>query len=82
MLTDPFTGEPSVPFTLYAMECEGDLSTEQGKYNKLRKYISDNSLSIFSLSDIESALIEAEMLGLDITESEMVDLISKERSEY
>ena len=24
MLRDPFTGQPSVPFTLYAMECEGE----------------------------------------------------------
>ena len=23
MLRDPFTGQPSLPFTLYVMECEG-----------------------------------------------------------
>ena len=23
-LNDPFTGESSIPFTLYAMECEGE----------------------------------------------------------
>ena len=24
MLKDPCTGQPSIPFTLYAMECEGE----------------------------------------------------------
>jgi hypothetical protein len=24
MLIDPVTGKPSIPFTLYAMECEGE----------------------------------------------------------
>lgn len=28
MLTDPFTGQPSIPFTLYAMECEGEMNEE------------------------------------------------------
>ena len=28
MLRDPFTGQPSIPFTLYAMECEGLLEPE------------------------------------------------------
>jgi hypothetical protein len=29
MLIDPFTGEPSIPFTLYAMECEGEFEEEE-----------------------------------------------------
>ena len=28
MLRDPFTGQPSVPFTLYVMECEGEFDEE------------------------------------------------------
>ena len=31
LLKDPFTGQPSVAFTLYAMECEGLLDPEQEK---------------------------------------------------
>lgn len=27
-LKDPFTGNPSMPFTLYAMECEGVINTK------------------------------------------------------
>ena len=29
LLEDPFTGQPSVAFTLYAMECEGLLDPER-----------------------------------------------------
>lgn len=28
-LTDPMTGKPSIPFTLFAMECEGELDNEE-----------------------------------------------------
>ena len=33
MLKDPRTGQPSIPFTLYAMECEGvmDDQTQEGE---------------------------------------------------
>lgn len=27
-LKDPVTGDPSIPFTLYAMECEGVINTK------------------------------------------------------
>lgn len=36
MLIDP-SGNPSLAFTLFAAECEGDISTYQGKRNKLIK---------------------------------------------
>ena len=36
MLIDP-SGNPNLPFTLYAAECEGDVPTRQGKINKLIK---------------------------------------------
>ena len=28
-LTDPATGQPSIPFTLVAMECEGDIKFDK-----------------------------------------------------
>ena len=28
-LTDPVTGNPSIPFTLFAMECEGDINFDK-----------------------------------------------------
>lgn len=36
MLIDP-SGNPSIAFTLYAMECEGDTDTIQGKKNRIIK---------------------------------------------
>lgn len=36
MLIDP-SGNPSIAFTLFAAECEGDIPTYQGKRNKLIK---------------------------------------------
>ena len=36
MLIDP-SGNPSLAFTLFAAECEGDIPTYQGKRNKLIK---------------------------------------------
>ena len=28
-LKDPYTGEPSLAFTMYVMECEGELATDE-----------------------------------------------------
>ena len=36
MLIDP-SGNPSIPFTLYALECEGEIDTPVGKRNKVIK---------------------------------------------
>ena len=36
MLIDP-NGNPSIPFTLFAMECEGEIDTPVGKRNKVIK---------------------------------------------
>ena len=36
MLIDP-SGNPSIPFTLYAMECEGEIDSVAGKRNKVIK---------------------------------------------
>lgn len=37
MLRDPFTGNPSILFTLYAMEQEGEIDSVVGKHNKIIK---------------------------------------------
>lgn len=36
MLIDP-SGNPSIPFTLFAMECEGEIDSVTGKHNKIIK---------------------------------------------
>ena len=36
MLIDP-SGNPSIPFTLYTMECEGEIDSLIGKRNKVIK---------------------------------------------
>lgn len=44
MLIDPMTGNPSLAFTLFAAECEGDLPTTTGKRNKMLKSLRARSL--------------------------------------
>ena len=39
MLKAPWYRQDNVGFTLYAMECEGDLPTRQGKINKVIKLL-------------------------------------------
>ena len=56
MLNDPFTGEPSIPFTLYAMECEGDIDSLQGRYNRMIKELRERAQ--YEIID-ESAIIQA-----------------------
>ena len=38
-LKDPVTGKPSIPFTLFAMECEGDI-----KFDKEEEDVDDDPL--------------------------------------
>ena len=42
MLIDP-SGNPSLAFTLFAAECEGELDTYQGKINKIIKNLRQRS---------------------------------------
>ena len=44
MLIDPMTGNPSLAFTLFAAECEGDLPTETGRRNRLIKTLRQRSI--------------------------------------
>lgn len=44
MLIDPITGNPSLAFTLFAAECEGDLLTEAGRRNRLIKTLRQRSI--------------------------------------
>lgn len=44
MLIDPMTGNPSLAFTLFAAECEGDVPTEVGRRNRLIKTLRQRSI--------------------------------------
>ena len=44
MLIDPMTGNPSLAFTLFAAECEGDLPTEVSRRNRLVKTLRQRSI--------------------------------------
>lgn len=73
-LKDPFTGNPSIPFTLYAMECEGELDTEVGRRNRLLKNL--RALAVYSPLDLALVRQEADKCGLgNLTESELVDIM-------
>lgn len=64
LLHDPVSGNPSIPFTLYAMECEGDLPTEQGKYNKMIK----NLRELASTRQIDQFDVCREATAADLNE--------------
>ena len=72
MLPDPVTGNPSIPFTLYAMECEGDIDTQEGKKNKLRKRLRERAET--GVIDVSDVLHEAAELGLDLTFREALSM--------
>ena len=55
MLIDPMTGNPSLAFTLFAAECEGELPTTAGKRNKMLKSLRTRS---FYETITESIIVE------------------------
>ena len=62
MLNDPVTGNPSIPFTLYAMECEGDTDTPQGRYNRMMKDLRERaSWSPIDETDVIQAAYAADL---------------------
>lgn len=79
-LNDPFTGEPSIPFTLYAMECEGDLDTETGKRNRIIKNLRQRAQ--WSPIDETDVVSEAAAAGLPIPTDQEVEEIIKEVNCY
>ena len=75
MLIDP-NGNPSLAFTLFAAECEGELDTYQGKRNKLIKNLRQRAQwAPVSESDV---CREAVNLGLGIlTDQEIEDILNE-----
>ena len=76
MLIDPMTGNPSLAFTLFAAECEGDLPTEAGRRNRLIKTLRQRSI----YEPISETIIreEAAAAGLTFLSDEEVRLIKEE----
>ena len=77
MLIDP-SGNPSLAFTLFAAECEGELDTYQGKINKIIKNLRQRpieeqdeiaiheeavSVGLYNLTDQEVGRILREVNG-------------------
>ena len=74
MLKDPFTGQPSIPFTLYAMECEGEVNTPQGKRNKLIKnLIERNRYEVIHEGIVQEEFVN--IIGYIPTEAEIEDIL-------
>lgn len=73
-LKDPFTGEPSIPFTLYAMECEGEIDNFQGKRNRLIKHL----LRMKTYTVVDEDTIRNEFFDIMLynpTEAEIEDIL-------
>ena len=79
MLIDP-SGNPSLAFTLFAAEQEGELDTYQGKRNKLIKNLRQRATwAPVSESDVCGEAIAA---GLGILTDEEINNILNEESIY
>ena len=75
MLIDP-SGNPSLAFTLFAAECEGDIPTYQGRRNKMLKNL--RQLAIWSPIDRSDVDEEAGAAGLGIlTDQEIEDILNE-----
>lgn len=75
MLIDP-SGNPSLAFTLFAAECEGDISTFQGKRNKLIKNLRERAC--WELIDETIVAEEAAAAGFGIlTDQEINDVLNE-----
>ena len=79
-LKDPVTGKPSIPFTLFAMECEGDIDTPTGKRNKMLKNL--RQLAIWSPIDRSDIDEEAAAAGLEILTDQEINNILNEVNGY
>ena len=79
MLIDP-SGNPSLAFTLFAAECEGELDTYQGKRNKIIKNLRQRATwAPITESDVCGEAIAA---GLGILTDEEINNILNEVSIY
>lgn len=64
LLHDPVTGNPSMSFTLYALEQEGVMNTPQGRYNKMIK----NLRELASTRQIDQFDVCREAAAADLNE--------------
>ena len=79
MLIDP-SGNPSLAFTLFAAECEGELDTYQGKINKIIKNLRQRATwAPITESDVCGEAIAA---GLGMLTDEEINNILNEVSVY
>ena len=75
MLIDP-SGNPSIAFTLFAAECEGDIPTYQGKRNKLIKELRQRAQ--WAPVTESEVCQEAVAVGLGIlTDQEINDILNE-----
>ena len=79
MLIDP-NGNPSLAFTLFAAEQEGDLPTYQGRRNKMLKNLRQRA--IWSPIDESDVIKEAAAAGLETLTDEEIDDILNEVNGY
>ena len=76
MLNDPCTGDPSIPFTLYALECEGEVDTATGKRNRMIKKLRERaSWTIIDESDVRQ---EAAAAGISFLSNSEIRRIVQE----
>lgn len=73
MLIDP-SGNPSIPFTLYAMECQGELDTDRSKRNRVVMNLRD--LARYTIVDERVVEVEFyEVVGYTPTEQEIQNIL-------
>ena len=78
MLIDP-SGNPSLAFTLFAAECEGELDTYQGKINKIIKNLRLRPAEEQDETAVHEEAVSAGLYNLTDTE---VDNILREVNSY
>ena len=78
MLIDP-SGNPSLAFTLFAAECEGELDTYQGKINKIIKNLRQRPAEEQDETAVHEEAVSAGLYNLTDTE---VDKILREVNGY
>ena len=78
MLIDP-SGNPSLAFTLFAAECEGELDTYQGKINKIIKNLRQRPAEEQDETAVHEEAVSAGLYNLTDTE---VDNILREVNNY
>ena len=78
MLIDP-SGNPSLTFTLFAAECEGELDTYQGKINKIIKNLRQRPAEEQDETVVHEEAVSAGLYNLTDTE---VDNILREVNSY